>query len=396
MTSLRVSLSTGAQLVNPPPMTGEFTGGAEPSVWLGAPAIGGLTLPAAMPTANQLYAPRATWLDNDYLIAADTGNHRVLIWDARSGLVSHSDASVILGQGDANTEGAQAAGRGPENGMRLPTGVLIHDGRLVVADAWNHRLLVWDSVPHVSDTPPDHVIGQADPSSVEENRGGEVSHNGFYWPFGIAYVNDRFWVADTGNRRILAWDDLPEPDEPPVVLIGQDSYQMREENRGECGPNSFRWPHDIAGNDDVLFIADAGNHRVLGWQPPPVADRPADTVLAQPDFSAHGEFPYGPHSASTMRFPYAIDVDRTGQMAVADTANNRILLWDQLPTESRVQADRVLGQPTFATNGENRWDVVSDDTFCWPYGICLHIGSDGNRRLAVADSGNNRVMVWNV
>ncbi|WP_235488800.1 hypothetical protein [Frankia sp. AvcI1] len=32
---------------------------------------------------------------------------------------------------------------------------------------------------------------------------------------------------------------------------------------------------------------------------------------------------------------------------------------------------------------------MTADTFCWPYGLSL---SDG--RLAVADSGNNRVVIW--
>ena len=50
-----------------------------------------------------------------------------------------------------------------------------------------------------------------------------------------------------------------------------------------------------------------------------------------------------------------------------------------------------IGQPDFDANGENRWDAVRQDTLCWPYGICLR-GSV----LAVADSGNNRVMLWRV
>ena len=74
---------------------------------------------------------------------------------------------------------------------------------------------------------------------------------------------------------------------------------------------------------------------------------------------------------------------------MADTANNRVLLWDGWPAGSRAAADRVLGQPDFASIGENRWELVADDTFCWPYGLCLHDGT-----LAVADSGNNRVTLW--
>ncbi len=75
-------------------------------------------------------------------------------------------------------------------------------------------------------------------------------------------------------------------------------------------------------------------------------------------------------------------------MAVTDTASNRVLVWDQLPI-GPAPADRVLGQLDFTTGGENRWDAVADDTLCWPYGLCLH-----GDRVAIADSGNNRVMVW--
>ena len=130
--------------------TRDLIRGAHPQLWLGAPAQGGLALPAAMPTADQLYAPRGVWLDEQRLIVADTGNHRVLIWHDIASAVSHAPADVVLGQPDFSSEGAQASGRGPRHGMRLPTGVLVHEGRLVVADAWNHRLLVWDSIPQSS------------------------------------------------------------------------------------------------------------------------------------------------------------------------------------------------------------------------------------------------------
>lgn len=376
------------------PGSGSADGGpavARPRTWLGAPAPGGLTLPPAMPSGQAAYAPRATWIDDHRVVVADTGNHRVLIWhDADP--PSHGAADVVLGQPGFTDEGPQAAGRGPEAGLHLPTGVLVHDGRLVVADAWNHRILVWNSVPERSDTPPDTVLGQPDPSSVEPNRGEGCGPLGFYWPFGVAFVAGRFYVADTGNRRVLAWDGLPEPDDKPVLVLGQPDAHSRDENRGELGPASFRWPHDIAGTDERLFVADAGNHRLLGWAPHPDTDRPAGTVLGQPDFVTGSEFPYRPQTAQALRFPYAAAVDRRGaRLAVADTANNRVLLWDAVPEASQVAADHVLGQPDFAANGENRWDLVGDDTLCWPYGLCLH-----GTRLAVADSGNNRVVIWDL
>ena len=76
--------------------------------------------------------------------------------------------------------------------------------------------------------------------------------------------------------------------------------------------------------------------------------------------------------------------------AVADTANNRVLLWDGMPDGPICAgAQYVLAQPDFGSNGENRWTSVQHDTLCWPYGLSLC-----GDTLAVADSGNNRVMLW--
>ncbi|MFM9032759.1 MAG: NHL repeat-containing protein [Mycobacterium sp.] len=368
----------------------DLTGGWVPQVWLGAPAPGGLALPAAKPSMAWMYSPRGVFVSADHLVVADSGNHRVLIWN---GVPDRDEqpADVVLGQPDGDTEGPAAGGRGPERGMNLPTGVLVHDGRLIVADAWHHRILVWDSVPTVNDLAPDHVIGQPDPGSVEANRGGDCSAAGLYWPFGIAVVGTTFWVADTGNRRVLGWrNGIPAPDQRPDVILGQPDAVSHEENRGgPAGPDSFRWAHDISGRDGLLLVADAGDHRVLGWSPQPESDRPADLVVGQPDFTGAEEWPYGPHTADRMRFPYAVCLDGD-RLAVADTANNRILLWEGMPDGPVARgADFVLAQPDFGSNGENRWTAVQRDTLCWPYGLSLC-----GDTLAVADSGNNRVMLW--
>jgi hypothetical protein len=370
----------------------DLTDGWSPELRLGAPAPGGLALPPASPTMAWMYSPRAVFIAERGLVVADSGNHRVLIWHDTPD-TDGQPADVVLGQPNGTSEGPAAGGRGPDGGMNLPTGVLVHDGRLVVADAWHHRILIWNEVPRASDVRPDLILGQPDPTSVEPNRGAECSAASLYWPFGIAVLGGRFWVADTGNRRVLGWDGgLPESDRPADIVIGQPDPTQREENRGGAvGPASFRWPHAIAGRDDLLLVADAGDHRVLGWSPHPDADRPADLVLGQPDFTSAEEFPYGPHTGDRFRFPYAVALDTiedTERLVVADTANNRILLWDGVPTAGRA-ADHVLAQPAFNVNGENRWASVKDDTLCWPYGISLR-----GDRLAIADSGNNRVVIW--
>jgi hypothetical protein len=120
---------------------------------------------------------------------------------------------------------------------------------------------------------------------------------------------------------------------------------------------------------------------------PRTGDQAPDVVLGQSGPSLVEPNRGGGCSAGSMYWPFGIAV-AGGRLAVADTADNRILLWDEAPIDGRA-ADHVLAQPTFAANGENRWSSVQRDTLCWPYGICLH-----GDRLAVADSGNNRVVIW--
>jgi NHL repeat len=361
----------------------------KPRIRIGAASPFGLALPSAQPTASQLYAPRGVWMDNDRLIVADSGNHRILIWHT---MPQHDgcDADVVLGQMSFTAEGPRAAGAGAANGLHLPTGVLVHDGMLLVADAWHHRVLVWSEIPTSNSTPPTFAIGQPDLESTLPNAGGAIAGNALYWPYGIQIVNGWLWIADTGNRRVLGWPGIPTRGESAAVVLGQDGFERGDENRGGAPTScSFRWPHAIAGDAESLYIADAGNHRVLGWSATPTEDTPASLVLGQPDFTTNTEQPHRKQGAQRMRFPYAIALqDRT--LGVADTANNRVLFWHDVPSVGAgLPADEVIGQHDFDASGENRWKSVEDDTLCWPYGIATF-----GDRFAVADSGNNRVMLW--
>lgn len=370
-------------------------GALRPIRWLGAASPGGLALPPAHPTPSQLYAPRGVWIDGERLIVCDSGNHRILIWQGFPD-VDHAPADVVLGQASFLAEGPAAHGRGPANGFHLPTGVIVvpagggGPSKLLVADAWHHRILVWNEVPTRSDLPPDYAIGQPSLVDVQRNRGGAARADTLAWPYGLAWIGGRLHVTDTANRRVLIWDGLPDCDRPADVVLGQPRMGATDENRGgPVGPASFRWPHAVAGTAAMLFVADAGNHRVLGWHGAPVADRPADMVIGQQDFSLASELPHVPQGPSRLRFPYGMSL-QGDRLAVADTANNRVLFW-RLPIGQPCfdAAADVIGQPDFAASGENHWKTVTAATLCWPYGVCFQ-----GDLLAVADSGNNRVMIW--
>jgi hypothetical protein len=228
--------------------------------------------------------------------------------------------------------------------------------------------------------------------SIAPNQGGDPRSDTLYWPYGIGCVNGWFYITDTGNRRVLGWRGFPAPGQPADLVLGQATAHDALENRGGAvNANSFRWAHAIAGDADTLYVADAGNHRVLGWSPAPEQDRPADLVLGQSDFTTAQEFAYTAQGASRLRFPYSIS-SAGDLLAIADTANNRVLLWNGLPRAGCGQpADGVIGQADMDKNGENEWKAVAHHTLCWPYGLQLR-----NGWLAIADSGNNRVMLWRI
>jgi hypothetical protein len=53
------------------------------------------------------------------------------------------------------------------------------------------------------------------------------------------------------------------------------------------------------------------------------------------------------------------------------------------------RADRLTGQRDFASKGDNGWGAARRDSLCWPYGLSVR-----DELVAIADSGNNRVMLW--
>jgi hypothetical protein len=52
-------------------------------------------------------------------------------------------------------------------------------------------------------------------------------------------------------------------------------------------------------------------------------------------------------------------------------------------------ARQLAGQLDFGSKGDNRWQPPQRDSLCWPYAV----QAAGNS-VVVADSGNNRVSLW--
>ena len=347
-----------------------------------------------VPARDTMFGPRGACLASPQgpLFVCDTGHHRLLIW-TKPPSQDHIPADFLIGQPDFKHEGRNAKGDVTSSTLNVPTGVAANNDVLAIADAWNHRVLIWHGYPKHSNQPADVVLGQADFSGGLANRGSDTAKaDTLNWCYGVAIIDGRLFVADTGNRRVLMWYRVPTlSGTRPDVVLGQTDFTTRDENGGnEPSSMSMRWPHGMAIAGGRLLVADAGNNRVMVWNRIPTQNgAPCDFVLGQRDTSSvdHNMATYYP-TAAAMNMPYGLAV-MGDTLAVADTANSRLLGFDLSNLSMGSSAERLAGQVVFANKGDNRWGSSKRDSLCWPYNAAA-CGST----LVIADSGNNRVLLW--
>lgn len=388
---MKVSLSKS---FSPQKAPGSITPGAPLLDPNGAKVIlgtdGGALVDSITPAPHRMFGPRGVCLHpNGSLWVADTGHHRVLGWKTVP-TQDDTPADILLGQPEFGKEGRNAKGPVGANTLNVPTGITAFRGGLAVADPWNHRVLIWRETPSGPAHEADIILGQSDGESSLANVGLPIPRaDTMNWPYGVSAAGDKLIVCDTGNRRVLIWDDPQSTGQPADMVLGQNDFVCRDENAGEdVSDFSMRWPHMAIAWRNGLVVADAGNNRVMVWDTTPRTNgAAANTMLGQADMAAcdNNMASYYPNSQA-MNMPYALAV-LGSRLVVADTANSRILGFDD--SSMAAQADRLTAQPDFAAKGDNRWGVAERDTVCWPYGMSS-LGST----VAIADSGNNRIMIW--
>jgi NHL repeat len=347
-----------------------------------------------MPSPATLFGPRGAALasEDGPLFVSDTGHHRLMIWK-KTPAHDGAPADTLIGQPNFESEGRNAKGTPGPATLNVPTGASVSGGVLAVADAWNHRVLIWHALPTRSNQPADVVIGQRDFEAILANRGeASAAADTLNWCSGVTIADGALWVADTGNRRVLKWNRIPTGNGTPADLVlGETDFVTRDGNAGRAVADvGMTWPHAVAVVDGRLLVADAGNNRVMIWNELPKTNgAPCTFVLGQKDFSGidHNTGSYYP-TAATLNMPYSIAClgDR---FVIADTANSRVVAHDRDSLGMFGSAGYLAGQMAFSDKGDNRWRSPQRDSLCWPYGIAT-CGST----LIVADSGNNRVLLW--
>ncbi len=130
---------------------------------------------------------------------------------------------------------------------------------------------------------------------------------------------------------------------------------------------------------------------LAGWAAPaPLAlaaslDATADRVLGHATFGGHASNAGG-LSAASLFSPQQMAIDPRGNLYVADFDNHSVLEYDA-PLTTHQSANRVFGQPGFATGVANHGGLNAS-SLTRAAGVALH--RQGN--LYVADFDNNRVL----
>lgn len=144
------------------------------------------------------------------------------------------------------------------------------------------------------------------------------------------------------------------------------------------GPLLFNHPLGIASDGKRLVLLDSNNNRALIWNDLPMEDNTEpDFVLGQKNFTTNNSG----RGLDEMNWPTAASIAGE-KLVIADTENDRILIWNSFPTVSGQAADLVLSTETVSI--DIRGVIV------WPWGIWTD-----SQRLVVSSTGAGQILFWN-
>jgi uncharacterized protein (TIGR03437 family) len=324
-------------------------------------------------SSTSMRIPTAVASDGKHLAVADTDNNRVLIWN-RIPTMTGTPADVVVGQTSFTSNGTS---RPPTaKSLRGPQGVWLQDGKLFVADTQNHRVLIWNKIPTSNGVAADIELGQADfTSSVDPdinwsdvlNKSMVVATaSSLLNPVSVTSDGDRLYVADLGHNRVLIWTAIPTANATPAnVVIGQPDFTTSVAN--------YSYDENYYDEDNAVYV----------WK---------SVLCAQTGTDKYSYPTFPPRCEKTLSFPrFALSDGQ--RLFIADSGNDRVLVYNTIPTTNTAAADMVLGQiemrDDLVSDGANPTSVSSSDSIRTPTALAW----DGTN-LYVTDPFDRRVVVY--
>lgn len=264
-----------------------------------------------------------------------------------------------------------------------PEGVALDStGRVFIADTYNDRVVAYNAIPAANGAVFDYAVGMG--STTEYYDGCSSTQNSF--TTSVAAGGGKLAIASRWVSRVVLYNTTPTANGASSnIVLGQPNLTTCPWTSG--APTASSLSGDVGQvwtNGTKVLVADSGNNRVLIWNTWPTSNnQAADLVLGQPDFTSNTAN-NGGISASRLNYPTGVWSDGT-KLLVVDRSNNRVLAWNTWPTSNAQAASFVLGQSTMTGNG----------TACSAAGMNapFHVASNGTRIAITETWGNNRVIL---
>src|ERR1043166_402815 len=387
------------------------------------------------------YAADTLFVADANRVGSVPNNHRVLLFQNLSGMlptptaqliynrkcpVCVGQATVVLGQPDFTTTTENVTAN--QSNLRLPTAVASDGVHVVVADTNHNRVLIWNRIPTSNNQPADVVVGQPDFKStlLPGNLPNAKSMRG---PQGVWIQNGKLYVADTQNNRVLIFNQIPTSNGAAAdVALGQPNLTTFVEpdltqQKTNVTANQLLNPVAVTSDGTRLFVTDLGYNRVLIWNSIPTQNgQAADVAIGQPDLvssipnnaykvdpndttfkqtpvlcpvstgtDANNNPTYPSYCNATVSFPrFALPAGN--RLFIADGGNDRVLVFNQIPTSSGATADYVIGQIGGSVNqaSDAADSLRTPMSLAWD-GTNLYVSDSYNRRITVYSIGETSV-----
>lgn len=228
--------------------------------------------------AGQFNDPWGIAADEEYVYVADTWNHRIQKFSYDGEFILSFGQYGSLGNGDNNDDQFY----GPRNI------VLLNDNRLLIADTGNHRVQVYDRDGNYQNSFGGFgtALGQMyEPVGLGVGVDGTI-FLGDTWNGRIQRFNQDFsafydwglnaWRGDTNTQKpYLAIDSqgriyITDPDRHRVIVFDANGNYLARFGQFGTGNGQFNLPNGLfIDAEDNIYVADTGNNRIVRFPPLP-------------------------------------------------------------------------------------------------------------------------------
>ncbi len=211
---------------------------------------------------------------------------------------------------------------------------------------------------------PEEQQGEQKPEGQETSGSGTEGHLQDSWySLSIYEYTPTYSGATSNNNTTFGLNESAD-----IILSG-----FGFNNSG--GISKLNHPVSVSSNGEKLAVTDRFNNRILIWNTIPSQKTSPDLVIGQQDFTTHNSG----SGLNQLDFPGQVVITQDNKLIVADSDNDRVLVWTTFPTSSGQAADYAITVTDYVDMNDS-----------WPWGVW----SDGEKTIVSATEANT-VLFWN-